>query len=102
MAYFPEHLNNSLDGAHKPLGGTDITAGGMGAGPSFFSSFWLIAEAAILKGKEQIFSSLESIKEFLRASEGNWFLSSRGTRGDWPQSSRLDLSFFVACFLYET
>lgn len=99
MAYFLEHLNNSSDGAHKPLGGTDIAAGGRQAGPS---PFWLIAESAIRKGKKQIFSSLESIKEFLRASEGNWFLSSSGTRGDWPQSSLIDLSFFVACFLYET
>lgn len=39
MAYFLEHLNNSLDGAHKPRGGTDIPAGGRQAGPSFFPHF---------------------------------------------------------------
>lgn len=56
-AYFLEHLNNSSDDAHKPLGDTEITAGGTQAWPSFFSPFWLIPEASILKGREQIFSS---------------------------------------------
>jgi hypothetical protein len=73
-AYFLEHLNNSSDGARKPLGDREIMAGGTRAQPSFFPPFWLIPEASILKGREQIFSSLESIKEFQRASAGNWFL----------------------------
>jgi len=73
-AYFLEHLNNSSDDVHKPLGDTEIVAGGTQARPSFFSLFWLISEASILKGIEQIFSSLESIKGFQRASEGNWLL----------------------------
>lgn len=58
MAYFLEHLNNSSDGAHKPLGDIEITAGGTQAGPSFFPPFWLISQAEILKGGEQILPSL--------------------------------------------
>lgn len=71
---FLEHLHNSSDGTPKPLDDVEIAAGAAQARPFCFCLFWLISEAAVLKGKDQIFCSWKSIKVFLGAWEGNWLL----------------------------